>query len=458
MEGRSARERDASSVRCARSRSVFAAAPRRATVESASARARSRCSLSDGTRRTSSLLVPLCFHGELSVATTRTSSSSPGCSPRGASSSGAAPLHAGAAGEASDCTTSGISLPLARRRRVTRSTEATPWSSVAAARMGMLASASTTVSADGPRISTLGTESGMTSSWSGDGRSPIGPREPAANQRHSPLRSACRRPENEWPSGSSVTVSLSLNNPTFESAVDARPDIASAVPRGTGTDSPTGMVSGGRPRYDGYVARMATSPTKGRSVTRMTDVSLDTRPSVATITRSASSGPTTVSAEPPFTGSATLLHGLPVARRCSVMSRRSGALTVTRSFSPRITEAGTSTIASGARMSPVSAPTGCRMARHPSGARDVAAPSSMNDASAPAPAIAPRLRALPCSAGASGAPDAPSRAASAPAACAPRSPLSAASSAPRSEPARSERSRSMARATFASAAPYRESR
>jgi hypothetical protein len=81
---------------------------------------------------------------------------------------------------------------------------------------------------------------------------------------------------------------------------------------------------------------------KGRSTTFTTAESLVLRPSVAKITRSASSGPTVKATESPASASALVRHELPVTRWAIVTERRPGACTTKRTFSPRSTLCGAS--------------------------------------------------------------------------------------------------------------------
>src|SRR5439155_8744534 len=109
------------------------------------------------------------------------------------------------------------------------------------------------------------------------GKSEIGPEVPRASQLQRPLARGWKRPENVRSFTCKANVSVPFVRWTPFRAVDARPATSMLVPCGTRARSPTGSPSAARPRYAGYVARIDTAPTNGRSVTRTVAVSLADR-------------------------------------------------------------------------------------------------------------------------------------------------------------------------------------
>ena len=126
---------------------------------------------------------------------------------------------------------------------------AIPWSSDAVSPSPTRSVPANTVSPSGAVISTLGAESASTSISNGAGTSVTGPPTPDASQRSRVDLSATSRPLNAWPSADSGTLSpASPVSVTEARGTDARPLIASEVPRGSRSGSPTGRFSAGRPR------------------------------------------------------------------------------------------------------------------------------------------------------------------------------------------------------------------
>ena len=311
--------------------------------------------------------------------------------------------------------------------------------------------ACTKLSLPGERISASGAESGRTSSTRGAGTSAITVVWPRALQLQVPLDIGVRRPLNRRSSLASAIVCVPSDNATAANGSDECPSIVNDVPRGSRSGASATNVSGARRRYAGYVARMATSPTNGRSTTRTTTVSLSARPSVATNVRSASSGPNSTFASPRSTTMGVSDQALPVVRRRSTSALRPAARIVKRTVLPRCARRGAPGISMGDNSVPRHASTGCTSAAHPS-RRDVAPiTSAMSTGTSTAPARNARVRSRRSSAGASTSPLRCNRSANCCSATRTKMLRSSASSTtPRTAPSRNDCSRSTAAATAGS--------
>ena len=176
-----------------------------------------------------------------------------------------------------------------------------------------------------------------------------------------------KRPVNAWPFGCNAIACLGPSSWMPRNSVEARPDTSTIVPCGTRAGSPTGSPSGARPRYDGYVARIEIAPTKGRSVTLTTAVSVDARPSDATSVSAPRIAPRCACATPSRdTGTVVVRHPSPVVRWLSVTCERPRAEISTVSSSPRITRGGRPRNSSFESSVPFHALTGRRRASSPS--------------------------------------------------------------------------------------------